>query len=603
MPCTSKILCVGGSTAETRQGVCGRLEGTLAYVIFAARDAGAGRGAIMDRTVKLGLGAAVAIAVGVAVALRFGAGTAAKTGLDQLLANLPPGWRATHGAVSFDALGGNGRVDNLVLLQNGQMVVSCASVAASGVSGMAPNAPPRRVDRFTLTDCSGPHIRHLGQLTLSGVQVDNLLRLFDPSAYPNGKPASDALMPIVSSIAAHDLSIHLDLPPPARPVPGMPVPEYADAHVDELHEGAIAMRAFAVYPDFTHPLPPDQRWQFIAGLALGTDQGPVSVRNLSETVPNLGTIRIESETTQGMHQGRIAAAEVTGLAADIDMQGKTRVQGRITVRHIGLRDADFSRLLAVLPQIMADPQGNRALLRNTYHIGGYDMSEAVADFAHAALISLGSLAGGGTVAPDGTQDGNFTMRGFKITNSGRDIPPAARRFLTIFGMEDFNTDLDAAGAFMPAAGHLAVRQFDWTLHGLGALRMAGDFGGVKPADAPPPPGDPAAQLQAMRNVTINSASIIWDDASLTDRIFRIAAQTKHTTEAALRAQLAIPVASLAILMPEQPDAATQLNAFLDGKHKLEIDFKPPHPPVSFADVGAAGSAEKAPLLGITIKGD
>jgi hypothetical protein len=61
--------------------------------------------------------------------------------------------------------------------------------------------------------------------------------------------------------------------------------------------------------------------------------------------------------------------------------------------------------------------------------------------------------------------------------------------------------------------------------------------------------------------------------------------------------------SLGFLMPEQPDAGAQVNAFLDGKHRLIVTIAPPHAPISLGDVASAPPAEKAAILGITIKGD
>jgi hypothetical protein len=55
------------------------------------------------------------------------------------------------------------------------------------------------------------------------------------------------------------------------------------------------------------------------------------------------------------------------------------------------------------------------------------------------------------------------------------------------------------------------------------------------------------------------------------------------------------------MLPDQPDAADQINAFLDGRHSLEIILAPPTP-VRIGDLESVPVPEKAHVLGVKIKG-
>ncbi|MEJ0048701.1 MAG: hypothetical protein WDN04_23265 [Rhodospirillales bacterium] len=55
------------------------------------------------------------------------------------------------------------------------------------------------------------------------------------------------------------------------------------------------------------------------------------------------------------------------------------------------------------------------------------------------------------------------------------------------------------------------------------------------------------------------------------------------------------------MLPDQPDAADQVNAFLDGRHSLDISLAPPAP-VRLGDLAAVPVPEKAHVLGVKIKG-
>jgi hypothetical protein len=546
----------------------------------------------MQREVKIGLAMVVA-GLAVFAAVRFGSGPAAKTGLDLALANLPPGWAATHGAVSYNALSGDARVDNLVITQNDMIVFSAASVLASGITGVTPTAPPKRIGHLIVKDASGLYVKHIGRIEIDGLEVENIRKLFDPAFYPGGKPASDAMLPVVAGFDGADIGVHIDLA--GMPVrPGLPPMKAVDVHVGQWHGGTVAARQF--------PGPPVagslQDWAFLATAARDVAYGPVTAKDVSEIIPNVGRLRIGAESVGNVKDGRIARLEATDITFDMDVTGKP-LHGRMGLENAAVQDIDLNKMLDQLPAFMANPQANGGKFNAGLHVGGYDVSGATIDFAKAPLLTLASFNSKIGVAADGVQSSSGTMRGLKIVTTGRDVAERTAIALQRFGMADFNIDADFAGTDNPLSGHTKATKADFTLHGLGALRMTWDIGNVQNAGA----ATPMEQLAALRSIKLYSASIQWDDASFTDRIFHMLSAQTGKTETQLRSQLSVPVATLGFMMSEQPDAAAQVNAFLEGRHRLVVTLAPPHPPVSMADVAAAGATEKAPLLGVMIKGD
>jgi hypothetical protein len=109
-------------------------------------------------------------------------------------------------------------------------------------------------------------------------------------------------------------------------------------------------------------------------------------------------------------------------------------------------------------------------------------------------------------------------------------------------------------------------------------------------------------LQALHDTLIEHLQLQWDDGSLTTRLLTMAAASKGVTPDAMRAQLSMATMALAMVMPNQPDAATQVNAFLANPKTLTITLNPPQP-VSVMDVAAAPVPQRAGLLGLHIQAE
>ena len=141
---------------------------------------------------------------------------------------------------------------------------------------------------------------------------------------------------------------------------------------------------------------------------------------------------------------------------------------------------------------------------------------------------------------------------------------------------------------------------DVALRELGTLHLDAELGGLNQiAAAAPVPGHPEGPAMA---AVIDHATLVWDDASLTNRLMAVAASQLHTTPDLVRARLAMPVLSLGLMIPDQPDAADQVTAFLTHPHRLTVTLNPPQK-ISIGEVAQAPVTARAHLLGVRVKAD
>jgi hypothetical protein len=545
------------------------------------------RNGAMKLASKVGLGAVALVAAAVLV-VRLGGSGAAKNGLDAALNNLPPGWKATHGAVSYDALSGQAQVDDLVVTRDGEPFLQAGFVLVSGIEGATATTPPKRIGKIVVRDLSAKVYRHVGRWEMDGVEVANLRTVFDPAAYQNGKPVSTTPLKLIASVDASDVLVHVDLPPPppgAKPRRN-PKLTAVDAHIEHFHNDGISARQFAKAPANDSL----QDWEFIADAARAFSKESSTAKEVTETLPGIGAISIGTASMGGYRDGRIARLDERDILFTSDGKPNT-----FSVAAISAKDVDLNKLIDSLPEL-AKPGGN-GKLNTGVKIGQFDIDDLKANFEHAPLVTMASLNGATLYDADGTQNGTVTMRALKIITTGRPMKPQAKLALDRFGMADFTIDLDEAATYAPGNGHLDITKADVLFHDLGTLHMAMDADGLQNIS-----GSGTDQLQAMKAVQLKSALLQWTDNSLVNRVFKVAAAQSGKSVDDLRATLALPIASLGMFLPDQPDAPAQVSAFLADPKQLTITLAPPQP-VSLFDVAQASAQEKAALLGVRVKGD
>jgi hypothetical protein len=170
---------------------------------------------------------------------------------------------------------------------------------------------------------------------------------------------------------------------------------------------------------------------------------------------------------------------------------------------------------------------------------------------------------------------------------------ATRAAIDAFGMDTLTMDLMVKSRGNEADKHTVVTE-DLELKSLAQLHLAADITGY---DAAAAKNDPKA---ALFTTTLNSATIALQDNGLIDRSFNAAATIMHSTPDAVRAQLAIGLVTLGLMIPDQPDATDQVSTFLNHPGTLTITMNPPQK-ITIGDIGQAAAQEKAHLLGVHIQ--
>jgi hypothetical protein len=175
------------------------------------------------------------------------------------------------------------------------------------------------------------------------------------------------------------------------------------------------------------------------------------------------------------------------------------------------------------------------------------------------------------------------------------------------GYQNIKGSLELAGSWQPTDGRMALSQYDISVENAGTLGMTFDLGGYTPEFikelqemqkqmAANPGGDSSAQgmamLGMMQKLTFHTASIRWDDDSLTQKIIDFAAQSSgqkpedlvNQAKATVPMMMAMGGISDADFVKQVTDA---VNAYLTEPKSIEISAEPEQP-VPFAMIMAGG---------------
>ncbi|MGO4138773.1 hypothetical protein ACEQ6A_30100 [Rhizobium brockwellii] len=188
------------------------------------------------------------------------------------------------------------------------------------------------------------------------------------------------------------------------------------------------------------------------------------------------------------------------------------------------------------------------------------------------------------------------------------------------------TTLDGAvtmkGIWEIESGKVAVDEYAFDFKNVGRLNFAVDFSGytlgfikslqqaVKTAEANPNKEEAnqavgLAMLGLMQQLTINSASIRFDDASITKKALDYAGSQQGVTGDQLAQSLKslVPMMMAQLNMPElQNQVTTAVNSYLDGPKSLTISAAPEKPvPVPMIIGAAMGAPNTIPsVLGVKV---
>ena len=499
----------------------------------------------MQRGVLLGAGAAVLI-VGGALAWRGlghhqASGVSAQT-VDQMLATLLPGATIKHGAIDQDGLTGTLTIHDLAITRT------------DGRSWTAET------------------------LALSGVQAQAIHDVIDPAAYPDGHPAwTDRRKLLGEAVARH---VHASLPTGAAGV----APSELSLDRVELHR--LSGRPFALPPTPQNRVLP--AFAADAALAFAAESASAAGLALVSQGTSAGKMTVSSIAMQDYDSGKAGSVAIKTVAMDVPGKDNRRTM------HLTLDSAAM---------IGADYRGPLQNLQTTGKAAGMAFSYASAEAAGLAIQMTQGLAvtlhdihaEQSKPAADGTRQGKAVLTALVLGLGELPVPASAAPSLDAFGMKAVTMDITAASRGRPG-GAVDVNE-EVVLHDLGTLHVDGALSdGTRQAGMA---AGAAQAITALLTTTIAHAKLVWEDRSLTDRIFRVAAERAHTTPDLIRAQLAIPIVALSVMMPDQPDAADQLTRFLNHPHVLTVTLDPPEK-VSLGEVARAPAVQRAHLLGVRI---
>lgn len=237
------------------------------------------------------------------------------------------------------------------------------------------------------------------------------------------------------------------------------------------------------------------------------------------------------------------------------------------------------------------------------------------------LFSLANMSGEMTAPVDGNPM-EITGSVEKFTADLTAIEdPASRAVIDGLGYQTISGNIEMSGSWKPTSGRMALTQHDITIDDAGTLGVMFDIGGYTPSfmqsiqelqkkmASQPADADNSAQglamLGLMQQLTFHSASVRFDDDSLTGRLLDYFAsqQGMKPEDIANQAKAILPFLTAQLNNPELSGQITAaLNRFLDDPESLEITATPPAP-VPFALIAAGGMTSPMELpktLGVSV---
>ncbi len=199
--------------------------------------------------------------------------------------------------------------------------------------------------------------------------------------------------------------------------------------------------------------------------------------------------------------------------------------------------------------------------------------------------------------------------------------PQSKAAIEALGYQTISGYIELVGSWQPSDGRMGFSQYDITVDNAGTFGMTFDIGGYTPdfikamqemqkkmAEQPADADNSAqglAMLGLMQQLTFHSASLRWDDDSLTGKAIDYVAkmQNMKPEDVKNQAKAIVPFLAAQLNNPELSSAITAaIGAYLDDPQSLEISADP-ETPVPFSQIMAAGMANPVDLtksLAVTV---
>lgn len=495
------------------------------------------------------------VAAGVAALLvagffvfRHQGNTLAEGGVDQALVKLlPPGYSATHGNTSYDALTGDVTIHDFTLSRHGVALGSASHVVASGL------------DQNALRD------------------------VFDPASYPDGKPAWTDRRKLIGHLEADDVVI-------SAQDPGM-----QPAHIKRVSLDQLVGRPFAMAP--TRENLGQSALQADIALALSVKKAVAEDAGVAKTANDADHVELGSFTVSGYDRGKLDSIDLKDVVLHATDTTKTHKSFVFTLADLGLTGLDAGTALALSQGGSHDQQAKLGGVK----LAGADLSKFQVAVAGGPLFGIGSAHIGYEEEGGGVTRSTLVSKDWIVAMHETPRTGDLSTMIQAFGADQVVFDVNLDGKMDQAAHTMRFDHYDWVFHDLGTLHMAADVTGFPGRDQLKGAVTPAEKLAVLNQTRIGHAVMSWEDHSLVNRIIAVAAKKSGSTPDVIRGQMAMPLVTLGMMMPDQPDAAEQVTAFINNPQSLTITVNPPAP-VSFAEIGAAPLSGRAHLLGLKIEG-
>lgn len=363
-----------------------------------------------------------------------------------------------------------------------------------------------------------------------------------------------------------------------------------------------------------------------AAMGYGFEFGPATLDGDTVTVDGV-TVTIAGSGEEPM----VIDAELT-FSGVVENEDGSYYADSLTVPDVDTEFAQDPVGHLTLVDIVAEdlwlpPEGDTSSLALLQTVGRIATGPLTVTRDGADFIKYDGLDFSSEFAFDASDELEEVVSAFTISNIWADLStvgeeePEAGAVIQALGLENVSGNVSQSMTWTMADGHIVMDEFLFDFADVGALDIKADFSGFTPAvldkiyamqQSDLDPASEEAQAQQMmasmeiaQAMTITSASIRYDDASLAGKLLDMFAAQSGADRAAfvesLKAMLPALVAQSGI--PPLADVVVPpVSAFLDDPQSLEVAVKPATP-TSLLVLGAAASnpAGLIKALGLTVQ--
>ena len=322
---------------------------------------------------------------------------------------------------------------------------------------------------------------------------------------------------------------------------------------------------------------------------------------------------------KGLKIGPASGSEPATIA-EVKLEGVTEKDGGYVIAQIEAPAAQYPvpegtwdfggaaiKNLSIPAVDSTDPSGGLILYDSITMSPSKFVSTAGEEF-----VRLGSLEA--TASPySADQPMTFSLKPFDMyvnaVAAAKD-DAASKEILTSLGLAEINTKIAVNGTWNPTDGKLSITEESFDVANAGKLNFKMDISGYTPkllkqiqdmTKQNAGKTDAAAGMMMMglmQQLTLNSVSIRFDDASLTGKLLDLASKQMGQPKEAIINQYKGMLPVLAAQLKD-PEFVTMLsnaaNAYLDNPKNIEIKTAPAAP-VPFAQIMATGMAQPQALI-------